>query len=202
MVLEKNKATAPSAEEAQVRKSDSRSQVFLNEKDSLNSLKLPTKKAHSISFLFTKQSRWLGYYTNQNKLAYIWECTVNSQYYYVLLLWQSLNFVVTLINLCMMESFFTEFLINEPNIRYLCFNEALTLSCPTPLLLLFPLGFVFVDSIRSSTTSLGRTEKKGFLGIFQFSRRKTRVILQISVAVFFFGNLLYLHKKSILLAPY
>ncbi|XP_022609119.1 protein cordon-bleu isoform X3 [Seriola dumerili] len=31
-----------------------------------------------------------------------------------------------------------------------------------------------LDSIRSSTTSLGRAEKKGFLGIFQFSRRKSK----------------------------
>lgn len=56
-------------------------------------------------------------------------------------------------------------------------------SSPPPLP---PLGFVFLDSICSSTTSLGRTEKKGFLGIFQFSRRKTTVILQISVAVYFY----------------
>ncbi|KAM9352763.1 protein cordon-bleu [Symphorus nematophorus] len=32
----------------------------------------------------------------------------------------------------------------------------------------------YSDSIRSSTTSLGRAEKKGFLGIFQFSRRKSK----------------------------
>ncbi|XP_070691070.1 protein cordon-bleu [Pempheris klunzingeri] len=32
----------------------------------------------------------------------------------------------------------------------------------------------YSDSIRSSTTSLGRAEKRGFLGIFQFSRRKTK----------------------------
>lgn len=31
-----------------------------------------------------------------------------------------------------------------------------------------------LDSIRSSTTTLGRTEKKGILGIFQFSRRKSK----------------------------
>ncbi|XP_062278254.1 protein cordon-bleu isoform X3 [Scomber scombrus] len=31
-----------------------------------------------------------------------------------------------------------------------------------------------LDSIRSSTTSLGRPEKKGLLGIFQFSRRKSK----------------------------
>ncbi|CAK6954382.1 protein cordon-bleu isoform X1 [Scomber scombrus] len=32
----------------------------------------------------------------------------------------------------------------------------------------------YADSIRSSTTSLGRPEKKGLLGIFQFSRRKSK----------------------------
>ncbi|XP_008290971.1 protein cordon-bleu [Stegastes partitus] len=32
----------------------------------------------------------------------------------------------------------------------------------------------FPDSIRSSTSSLGRPEKKGLLGIFQFSRRKSK----------------------------
>ncbi|XP_070768415.1 LOW QUALITY PROTEIN: protein cordon-bleu [Enoplosus armatus] len=32
----------------------------------------------------------------------------------------------------------------------------------------------YSDSIRSSTTSLARGERKGFLGIFQFSRRKTK----------------------------
>ncbi|XP_040900049.1 protein cordon-bleu isoform X2 [Toxotes jaculatrix] len=32
----------------------------------------------------------------------------------------------------------------------------------------------YSDSICSSTTSLGRAEKKGFLGIFQFSRRKSK----------------------------
>ncbi|XP_049902089.1 protein cordon-bleu isoform X2 [Epinephelus moara] len=32
----------------------------------------------------------------------------------------------------------------------------------------------YSDSIRSSTNSLGRPEKKGLLGIFQFSRRKTK----------------------------
>ncbi|XP_056236685.1 protein cordon-bleu isoform X2 [Seriola aureovittata] len=32
----------------------------------------------------------------------------------------------------------------------------------------------YSDSIHSSTTSLGRAEKKGFLGIFQFSRRKSK----------------------------
>ncbi|XP_042345964.1 LOW QUALITY PROTEIN: protein cordon-bleu [Plectropomus leopardus] len=32
----------------------------------------------------------------------------------------------------------------------------------------------YSDSLRSSTTSLGRAEKKGLLGIFQFSRRKTK----------------------------
>ncbi|XP_068452449.1 protein cordon-bleu isoform X2 [Clinocottus analis] len=32
----------------------------------------------------------------------------------------------------------------------------------------------YSDSIRSSTTSLDRAEKKGLLGIFQFSRRKTK----------------------------
>ncbi|XP_030013443.1 protein cordon-bleu isoform X3 [Sphaeramia orbicularis] len=32
----------------------------------------------------------------------------------------------------------------------------------------------YSDSIRSSTTSLGRAEKKGLLGIFQFSRRKSK----------------------------
>uniref|UniRef100_A0A3B4YEC9 Cordon-bleu WH2 repeat protein n=1 Tax=Seriola lalandi dorsalis TaxID=1841481 RepID=A0A3B4YEC9_SERLL len=37
-----------------------------------------------------------------------------------------------------------------------------------------------LDSIRSSTTSLGRAEKKGFLGIFQFSRRKSKGLASVS----------------------
>ncbi|XP_051262796.1 protein cordon-bleu isoform X3 [Dicentrarchus labrax] len=32
----------------------------------------------------------------------------------------------------------------------------------------------YSDSVRSSTTTLGRTEKKGLLGLFQFSRRKAK----------------------------
>lgn len=32
-----------------------------------------------------------------------------------------------------------------------------------------------LDSIYSSTTNLARAEKKGLLGIFQFSRRKSKV---------------------------
>lgn len=43
-------------------------------------------------------------------------------------------------------------------------------SSPPPL-------FIFLDSLRSSTTNLGRQEKKGLLGIFQFSRRKSKVRL-------------------------
>ncbi|KAM7382611.1 hypothetical protein PAMP_002334 [Pampus punctatissimus] len=38
----------------------------------------------------------------------------------------------------------------------------------------------YSDSIRSSTTSLGRTEKKGLLGIFQFSRRKSKGLSTVS----------------------
>ncbi|XP_073342055.1 protein cordon-bleu isoform X2 [Pagrus major] len=38
----------------------------------------------------------------------------------------------------------------------------------------------YSDSIRSSTTSLGRAEKKGLLGIFQFSRRKTKGLTTVS----------------------
>ena len=40
---------------------------------------------------------------------------------------------------------------------------------PTTLLSLFK------DSVCTSTTSLGRAEKKGLLGIFQFSRGKSKV---------------------------
>ncbi|XP_069549277.1 protein cordon-bleu isoform X2 [Brachyistius frenatus] len=38
----------------------------------------------------------------------------------------------------------------------------------------------YSESIRSSTTSLGRPEKKGLLGIFQFSRRKSKGLSTVS----------------------
>lgn len=85
---------------------------------------------------------------------------------------------------------FYQFLMNIPSLFFLVCTDTI-MSNSSPL----PLGFLFIDSICSSTTSLGRAEKKGLLGIFQFSKRKSKVCLWISVAVFW-QFVLFIHVYS------